>query len=155
MTNIKNVVQYGITWGYGQNIKSVVSTLKCWTKGPPQLISSVRFSFFLKPGRGWVGRFKILKKNNFTGLNFNFVKPCLVMQQFDWTISPMVWEEVLSWRTCHPYLLLDSRRIWKFLIDLYQMGWNIDQKCLWKFNPDQTTETMSRLHLSSKSPPGF
>ena len=41
MTNIKNVVQYGITWGYGRNIKSVVSTLKCWTKGPPQLISSV------------------------------------------------------------------------------------------------------------------
>ena len=58
--------------------------------------------------------------------------------------------------TCPPSLFLDSRRTWTFPMDLEMVsdGGNICPKCLWKFNQDLTSGTMSRLHLSSKSLPG-
>ena len=51
-----------------------------------------KFPSFLRP---WLYAAKLDKLYK-SGLDYNYVKPCLVMQQFDSTIGLMVWEEVLS-----------------------------------------------------------
>ena len=103
-----------------------------------------------------------------TSLDFNYVKPYLVMWQFDSTIGLMVWEEVLS---CLQKVLsrsdisnhvktfpvlqclfLDSRQHWYSWNGVRWEG-TFTYKCRWKFYQDLTSGTMSRLHLSSKSLP--
>ena len=64
----------------------------------------------------------------------NPVKTSTVLQVTSWSLGGH-WDSWWSWSWC-------------------QMIRNIIQKLMWKFHLDPTSQTLSRLHLSSKYPPG-
>ena len=65
---------------------------------------------------------------------WNNVETTPVIQVFSWIQGGYV-HSWLTWRWC-------------------QVGWNLHQKCLWRFHRCLTSGIMSRLHLPSKSLPG-